>query len=117
MKRRRHVAEAWGTSNMNRYELTSIERLLDTHNSSWVEGQGQEKAPSWVDVSGWKNMLGRCSWVKKYIEHELWSTVMRGTPYSKQKHPLGWGGGGEVSNSTGYRSADSWRAGEEGDIP
>jgi hypothetical protein len=35
-----------GTSNMNRYELTSIERLLDTHNSSWVKGKGQEKAPS-----------------------------------------------------------------------
>jgi hypothetical protein len=62
-------------------------------------------------------MLGRCCWVKKYIEHELWSIVMRGTTYSKQKHPLGWGGGGEVSNSTGYRSADSWRSGEEGNIP
>jgi hypothetical protein len=43
--------------------------------------------------------------------------VMRGTTYSKQKHPLDWGGGGEVSNSTGYRSADSWRSGEEGNIP
>ena len=43
--------------------------------------------------------------------------VMRGMTYSKQKHPLGWGGGGEVSNNTGYRSADSWRAGEEGNIP
>jgi hypothetical protein len=27
-----------GTSNMDRYELTSMERLLDTHNTSWVEG-------------------------------------------------------------------------------
>jgi hypothetical protein len=35
---RRHVTEDLGTSNMNRHELTSIERLLDTHNSSWVEG-------------------------------------------------------------------------------
>jgi len=62
-------------------------------------------------------MLGRCSWVKKYIEHELCSMVMRGMTYSKQKHPLGWGGGGEVSNSAGCRSADSWRDGEEGNIP
>jgi hypothetical protein len=62
-------------------------------------------------------MLGRCCWVKKYIGHELWSIVIRGTTYSKQKHPLGWGRGGEVSNSTGYRSADSWRSGEEGNIP
>jgi hypothetical protein len=28
---------------MNRYELTSIEKLLDAYNSSWVEGQGQER--------------------------------------------------------------------------
>jgi hypothetical protein len=62
-------------------------------------------------------MLGRCCWVKKYIGHEPCTIVIRGTTYSKQKHPLGRGGGGEVSNSTGYRSADSWRAGEEGDIP
>src|ERR1700689_725305 len=62
-------------------------------------------------------MLGRCSWVKKYIRHELCSIVMRGTTYSKQKHPQGWGGEGEVSNSNGYRSADIWRAGEEGNIP
>jgi hypothetical protein len=62
-------------------------------------------------------MLGRCCWVKKYIEHELWSIVIRGTTYSNQKHPLGWGRGGEVSNSTGYRSAGSWRSGEEGNIP
>jgi hypothetical protein len=62
-------------------------------------------------------MLGRCCWVKKYIEHELCSIVMGGTTYSKQKHPWGWGGGGEISNSTGYRSADSWGDGEEGEIP
>jgi hypothetical protein len=62
-------------------------------------------------------MLGRCCWVKKYIGHELWSIVTRGTTYSKQKHPLGWGGEGEVSNNTGYRFADSWRAGEEGNMP
>jgi len=62
-------------------------------------------------------MLGRCCWVKKYIEHELCSIVVRGMTYSNQKHPLGWGRGGEVSNNTGYRSADSWRAGEEGNIP
>jgi hypothetical protein len=42
---------------------------------------------------------------------------MRGMTYSKQKHPLGWGREGEVSNSIGYRSADSWRDGEEGNIP
>ena len=42
---------------------------------------------------------------------------MRGKTYSKQKHPLGWGEGGEVSNSTGYRVADSWRDGENGNIP
>jgi hypothetical protein len=46
MKRRRHVAEGLGTPNMNRYELTSIERALDTYNSSWVEGKGQERASS-----------------------------------------------------------------------
>jgi hypothetical protein len=46
MVRRRHVTEGLGASNMNRYELASIERLLDTHKSSWVEGKGQEKAPS-----------------------------------------------------------------------
>jgi hypothetical protein len=62
-------------------------------------------------------MLGRCSWVKKYIGHELCSIVMRGTTYSRQNHPQGWGREGEVSNSTGYRSADSWRAGEDGNIP
>jgi hypothetical protein len=62
-------------------------------------------------------MLGRCCWVKKYIGHELCTIVMRGTTYSKQKHALGWGGEGEVSNNTGYRSADSWRAGEEGNMP
>ena len=28
---------------MNKYELTSIEKLLDAYNSSWVEGQGQER--------------------------------------------------------------------------
>jgi hypothetical protein len=52
-------------------------------------------------------MLGRCSWVKKYIEHELWSTVMRGTPYSKQKHPLGRGGGGKsaTAQATGLQIA------------
>jgi hypothetical protein len=44
--RRRHVTEGLGTSNMNKYELANIERLLDTHNSSWDEGKGQEKAPS-----------------------------------------------------------------------
>jgi hypothetical protein len=38
-----HVTEGLETSNMNRYELTSIERLLDTLNSSWLEGKGQEK--------------------------------------------------------------------------
>jgi hypothetical protein len=27
-----------GTSNMDRYELTSIEMMLHTHNTSWVEG-------------------------------------------------------------------------------
>ena len=58
-----------------------------------------------------------CCWVKKYIQYELWSTVMRGTTYSQQKHPQGWGGGGRVSNSTGYKSADSWRSGEEGNMP
>jgi hypothetical protein len=62
-------------------------------------------------------MLGRCSWVKKYIGHELCSIMIKGTTYSKQKHPWGWGGGGEVSNCTGYRSADSWRSGEEVNIP
>jgi hypothetical protein len=62
-------------------------------------------------------MLGRCCWVKKYIGHELWSIVTRGTTYSKQKHPWGWGGGGGVSNSTGHRSADSCRSGEERNIP
>jgi hypothetical protein len=46
VRRRRHAAEGLGTPNMNRYEPTSIERLLDTYNSSWVEGKGQEKAPS-----------------------------------------------------------------------
>ena len=34
------------TSNMDKYEPTSIEALLDTHDNSWVEGQGQEKPPS-----------------------------------------------------------------------
>ena len=45
-------------------------------------------------------------------------------PYSDERNNLwqvetspGQGRGREVSNSTGYRSADSWRAGEEGDIP
>ena len=37
--------------------------------------------------------------------------------YRKQKHHLGWGEGGDVSNITGHRAADSWRAGEEGNIP
>jgi hypothetical protein len=68
-------------------------------------------------VEGWKSTLWGCCWVKNDIEHELWSISIRWKTYSKQKHPLGWGGGGEVSNMTGYRSADSWRAGEEGDMP
>jgi hypothetical protein len=34
----KHVEEAWGTSKVDRYELTSIEGLLDTHNTIWVEG-------------------------------------------------------------------------------
>jgi hypothetical protein len=62
-------------------------------------------------------MLGRCCWVKKFIKHELCSIVVRRMTYSNQKHPLGWGGGGEVSKKTGYRSADSWRAGEKANIP
>jgi hypothetical protein len=44
-------------------------------------------------------MLGRCCWVKKYIEHELCSIVMRRTTYSKQKHPLGWGGEGKSATT------------------
>jgi hypothetical protein len=32
---------------------------------------------------------------------------MKEYTYSKQKHHLGWGGGGEVSNSIGYRAANS----------
>ena len=112
-----HVAEGLGTPNMKEYELRGIERLSDTYNSSWVEGKGPRKVPSWNHVEGWKRVLGRCCWVKKYIEHELCTIVVRGTTYSKQKHPLGWGGGGEVSNLTGYRSADSWIAGEGWNIP
>jgi hypothetical protein len=52
-------------------------------------------------------MLWRCCWVKKYIEHELCTIVMRGTTYSKQKHPLGWGGGGEsaTAQATGLQIA------------
>jgi hypothetical protein len=42
---------------------------------------------------------------------------MKGETYSKQKHHLGWGEGGEVSNITGYRATDSWRGGENGNIP
>jgi hypothetical protein len=61
--------------------------------------------------------LWGCCWVKKDIEHELYSIVMRRKTHSKQKHPLGWGGGGEVSNIKGYRAADSWRGGEKGNIP
>jgi hypothetical protein len=61
--------------------------------------------------------LWRCCWVKKEIEHELWSIVIRGRTYSNQNHPLGWGGEGEISNSTGYRTEDSWRVGEDGNIP
>ena len=62
-------------------------------------------------------MLGWYSWVKKYIKHEPYFIVRRGTTYSDQKHPLGWGGGGEVSNSIGYRSAESWRSEKKGNIP
>jgi hypothetical protein len=42
---------------------------------------------------------------------------MRGKTYSKQKLLLGWGREREVSNITGYRVADSWRDGENGNIP
>jgi hypothetical protein len=42
---------------------------------------------------------------------------MKGMTHSNQNHPLGWGGGGEVSIITGYRAEDSWRVGEDGNIP
>jgi hypothetical protein len=46
--------------------------------------------------------LWGCCWVKKDIEHELHSISTKGNTYSKQKHPLGWGGSA-VSNIKGYR--------------
>jgi hypothetical protein len=42
---------------------------------------------------------------------------MKGETYNKQNHHLDWGEGGEVSNFTGYRFADSWKDGEDEDIP
>ena len=64
-----------------------------------------------------KSMLWRCCWIKKGIQHELSSILMKESTHSNQNHPLGWGGGGEVSNSIGYRAEDSWKAEENGNIP
>jgi hypothetical protein len=62
-------------------------------------------------------MFWRCCWVEKSIKHELEFILMKGETYSKQNHHLDWGKGGEVSNITGYRAGDSWRSGENGNIP
>jgi hypothetical protein len=41
---KRHVAEGLGCSNMKIYELTSLEWLLNTYKSSWVERKERKKA-------------------------------------------------------------------------
>jgi len=41
-REKRHVAEGLGCSNTKVYESTSLESLLNTYRSSWVEGERQQ---------------------------------------------------------------------------